>query len=89
MMFICVKSCLTNVSMTLRLFLLTFVKKYHFGAFSVFHTKYSVILNKKQQNSKMVHPRKISTTEVKSNKNKKFLLLKVASDFDFNHFLEK
>ena len=35
----------------------------------------------------MVHRRKILTTEVMGNK--RFFIVKVVSDFNFNHFLEK
>ena len=52
--------------MTLGLIFNHFFAKTHFGAFSVFHAKYMVILeDKKNQNSKMVHLRKISTPEVR------------------------
>ena len=36
-------------------------------------------------NSKIVHRRKITTTDVRGNK--RFFILKVLSDFDFDHFL--
>ena len=62
--------------------------KTHFGAFSVFHAKYMVILeDKKISNSKMVHPRKISTPEVRGNES--FFYCKTFFIFDFGHFLEK
>ena len=59
-----------------------------FGAFSVFCAKYMVILgDKKNPNSKMVHPRKILTPEVRGNK--RFFYSKIFFIFDFGHFLEK
>ena len=55
--------------MNLGLILNNLFDKPYFEGFSVFYTKYSVILgDKKIPNSKMVHRRKILTTEVKSNK---------------------
>ena len=44
-------------------------------------------LGQKIHISKTMHPRKISLTESRGNKS--FLLVKVVSDFDFGHFLEK
>ena len=74
--------------MTLHLIFYHIFQKYHFGAFSVFHTNYSVILgDKKIQTQKWCiaekfRPQKLGVT-------KGFFILKVVSDFDFDHFLEK
>ena len=74
--------------MTLGLIFNHFFDKTHFGEISVFHAKYMVILeDKKNPNSKMVHPRKISTPEVRGNE--RFLCSKFFFIFDFGHFLEK
>ena len=60
----------------------------HFGAFSDFHTKYSLFSgDKKIQTQKWCiaekfRPQKLGVT-------KGFFILKVVSDFDFDHFLEK
>ena len=75
--------------MTLGLIFNHFFDKPHFEAFSVFfYTKYSVILGgKKIQTQKWCiaekfRPQKLGVT-------KGFFILKVVSDFDFDHFLEK
>ena len=74
--------------MTLGLIFNHFFDKTHFGAFSVFRTKYTVILeDKKNPNSKLVHQKKISTPEVRGNE--RFLFTKIFFIFDFGHFLEK
>ena len=55
--------------MTLGLIFNHIFEKHRFGAFSVFHTNYSVIHGRqKNPNSKMVHRRKISTIEVRGNR---------------------
>ena len=74
--------------MTLGLIFNHFFAKTHFGAFSVFHPKYAVIFeDKKIQTQKWCITEKSLTTEVRENK--MLFIPKVASDFDFNHFLEK
>ena len=73
--------------MTLGLIFNHLFYKHHFGAFSVFHAKYSLIFgDKKIQTQKWCiaekfRPQKLGVT-------KGFFILKVVSDFDFDHFLE-
>ena len=69
-------------------FLMIFFDKYHFGAFSVFYTKYSVIFcRQKIQTQKWCIAEKFRPQKLGVSKG--FFILKVVSDFDFDHFLEK
>ena len=87
-LFWCQKLSKTNLRMTLGLIFNHLFWKHHFGAFSVFYTKYSSIFgDKKIQTQKWCivekfWPQKLGVT-------KGFFILKVVSDFDFDHFLEK
>ena len=87
-LFWCQKLSKTNLRMTLGLIFNHLFWKHHFGAFSVFYTKYSSIFgDKKIQTQKWCivekfRPQKLGVT-------KGFFILKVVSDFDFDHFLEK
>ena len=87
-LFWCQKPPETNLWMTLGLIFNHFFDKTHFGAFSVFYTNYSSIFgDKKIQTQKWCivekfRPQKLGVT-------KGFFILKVVSDFDFDHFLEK
>ena len=87
-LFWCQKLSKTNLRMTLGLIFNHLFWKHHFGAFSVFYTKYSSIFgDKKIQTQKWCivekfRPQKVGVT-------KGFFILKVVSDFDFDHFLEK
>ena len=86
--FWCQKLSKTNLRMTLGLIFNHLFWKHHFGAFSVFYTNYSSIFgDKKIQTQKWCiiekfRPQKLGVT-------KGFFILKVVSDFDFDHFLEK
>ena len=74
--------------MTLGLIFNHIIEKHHFGAFSVFHTNYSLILgDKKIQTQKWCIAEKLRPQKLEVTKG--FFILKVVSDFDFNHFLEK
>ena len=74
--------------MTLGMIFNHFFDKTHFRAFSVFYTNYSSIFgDKKIQTQKWCivekfRPQKLGVT-------KGFFILKVVSNFDFDHFLEK
>ena len=87
-LFWCQKLSKSNLRMTLGLIFNHLFWKHHFGAFSVFYTKYSSIFgDKKIQTQKWCivekfRPQKLGVT-------KGFFILKVVSDFDFDHFLEK
>ena len=87
-LFWCQKPSKTNLRMTLGLIFNHLFWKHHFGAFPVFYTKYSSIFgDKKIQTQKWCivekfRPQKLGVT-------KGFFILKVVSDFDFDHFLEK
>ena len=63
-------------------------EKYDFGVFSFFHTNYSVILEEKK-----IKTQKCCMAETfrgqKLGVTKGSFILKVVSDFDFDHFLEK
>ena len=78
----------TNLWIALGLIFNHFFDKTHFGAFSVFYTNYSSIFgDKKIQTQKWCivekfRPQKLGVT-------KGFFILKVVSDFDFDHFMEK
>ena len=73
--------------MTLRLIFNHFFPKTHFGAFSVFHTKYGVIFeDKKIQTKKWCIREKFRYQKLGVTKD--FFILKVVSDFKFDHFLE-
>ena len=86
-LFWCQKLSKTNLRMTLGLIFNHLFWKHHFGAFSVFYTKYSSIFgDKKIQTQKWCivekfRPQKLGVT-------KGFFIRKVVSDFDFDHFLE-
>ena len=74
--------------MTLGLIFNHFFPKTHFGAFSVFHTKCGVIFeDKKIQTQKWCIREKFRHQKLGVTKG--FFILKVVSDFDFDHFLEK
>ena len=74
--------------MTLGLIFNHFFPKTHFEAFSVFHTKYGVIFeDEKIQTHKWCIREKFCHQKLGVTKG--FFILKVASKFDFDHFLEK
>ena len=74
--------------MTLGLIFNQFFYKPYFEAFSVFYTKYSVILgDKKIQTQKWCIAEKFRPQKLKVTKG--FFIFKVVSNFDFDHFLEK
>ena len=87
-LFWCQKPTKTNLRMTLGLIFNHLFWTHHFGAFSVLHTKYSSIFgDKKVQTQKWCiaekfQPQKFGVT-------KGYFILKVVSDCDFDHFLEK
>ena len=87
-LFWCQKLPKINLGMTLGLIFNHLFWTHHFGAFSVLHTKYSSIFgDKKIQTQKWCiaekfQPQKFGVT-------KGYFILKVVSDCDFDHFLEK
>ena len=74
--------------MTLGLIFNHIFEKHRFGAFSDFHTNYSVI-----HGDKKIQPQKWCIAEKfrpqKLGVTKGFFILKVVSNFDFDHFLGK
>ena len=87
-LFWCQKLPKTNLWMTLGLIFNHLFKKHHFGAFSVFHTKYSLIFgDKKIQTQKWCIREKFR--QQKLGVTKGFFRVNFFSIFDFGHCLEK